>query len=283
MRLFVLVISSLGFLYSVNNAYLHPEMNGRTLEIPRNLRSEFRDNGIRVAVIGDIHAGDTFTDYESLSNFLRSVLGSNPDLVLLLGDYTASPLSVSNMYSHRAEVAKRLSVLNSFPIAAVMGNYETLSNPAKWKDSFLDARIIVLQNDVAAIKVRGKGFCIRGFGDAYTNQFQFVDFPKECDKLSKITITHDPAGAFKKGVLGIIFAAHTHCGQIRLPLLGSIWMPTEAPREATCGLYEDQKRWLWVTAGVGASILPIRIGAQAQWDLLRLTGGENGRLISDEG
>jgi predicted MPP superfamily phosphohydrolase len=66
------------------------------------------------------------------------------------------------------------------------------------------------------------------------------------------------------------FAAHTHCGQIRLPILGALWMPTEAPREATCGLYQDTKRLLWVTAGVGTSILPIRIGAQSEWDLLTL-------------
>lgn len=46
-------------------------------------------------------------------------------------------------------------------------------------------------------------------------------------------------------------------------------MPAEAPREATCGLYQDATR-LWVTSGVGTSILPIRLGAQSQWDLLTL-------------
>ena len=269
--LVVLVISILGILYTVNNSYLKPKINVQTLKIPDTFSSEFQGDSIRVAVLGDIHVGQSDSDYDDLNEVLQSVVDSQPDLVLLLGDYTARPGSILNMDTHRSEIANRLSLLTSLPIAAVLGNYEAWSNPGNWRRSLSSIGITVLHNDSAIMMVNEKNLCIRGLGDTYTNQFEFIEFPEECDKLSKITITHDPAGAFEAGVKGLIFAAHTHCGQVRLPLLGALWMPTAAPREATCGLYQDSVRLLWVTSGLGASILPIRLGAQAEWDLLTLT------------
>ena len=266
-----LVILSFVLLCFVNNQHVRPEINAQDLQISKIFQADFRREGIRFAVIGDLHVGDQIDDYEDLSLLLETVKRSNPDLILLLGDYTASSISASNMDTHRQEVSRRLSVLNSYPVAGVLGNYETLSQPSKWKNHLSAAGIVLLHNEVTKIDVKGEGICIRGLGDTFTRQFQFVDFPDDCNEFPRITITHDPAAAFNKGVEGIIFAAHTHCGQVRLPWVGALWIPTEAPRDATCGRYEDEKRLVWVTSGVGVSILPVRIGAQAQWDLLTLT------------
>jgi predicted MPP superfamily phosphohydrolase len=112
--------------------------------------------------------------------------------------------------------------------------------------------------------------CIRGLGDYRSYRFKFVDYPAECKNLPKITITHDPQGAFEPGVEGLVFAGHTHCGQVSFPIIGPLKVPTKAPRAAICGLYKDSKRTLFVTSGVGTSIIPIRYGAQSQWDLIDL-------------
>ena len=62
----------------------------------------------------------------------------------------------------------------------------------------------------------------------------------------KFSVTHDPAGGFQKGMDGLILAGHTHCGQISLPFVGAIWIPSTASREATCGLYEDTNRTIFI-------------------------------------
>ena len=110
--------------------------------------------------------------------------------------------------------------------------------------------------------------CVRGFDDQFSRALSYVDFPESCNKKIKINLTHDPAGAFHPKVRGLVLAGHTHCGQIRLPLIGPIFTPTEAPAEAQCGLYEDQQRQVFVGSGVGNSLLPIRIRTQSQWDLI---------------
>ena len=110
-------------------------------------------------------------------------------------------------------------------------------------------------------------------GDFYTNRFMYIPFPEKCKEMVKITLTHDPAGAFHKDVTGLVISGHTHCGQIRFPLIGSLWVPTEAPSKAHCGLYKDSQRTVFTTSGIGTALLPLRIGTQAQWDFLTIEIG----------
>ena len=108
-------------------------------------------------------------------------------------------------------------------------------------------------------------------GDYYTKRFRGIAFPESCSNSFWITLTHDPAGAFQIGMEGLFISGHTHCGQISFPFIGPLWVPTEAPEEAHCGLYQDNMRTVFTTSGVGTTILPIRYGAQSNWDRLSIT------------
>ena len=95
-----------------------------------------------------------------------------------------------------------------------------------------------------------------------------MEFPEICKNKPKITLTHDPAGAFYHKIKGFVVSGHTHCGQISFPFIGPIWIPSEVPRKAHCGLYKDNQKTVFTTSGIGTTILPIRIGTQSEWDLL---------------
>ena len=56
-------------------------------------------------------------------------------------------------------------------------------------------------------------------------------------------------GHFDARVKGLVLAGHTHCGQINLPFLGPLWVPTDAPKSAHCGLYQDEQRQVYVSSG----------------------------------
>lgn len=241
------------------------------LSVPNHAFPHTGEPPLRVAVISDLHVDDSPENYNALHALVEGVLESEPDFILLLGDYTQHRDSITSLSQHAERVGELLGGLSRIPTIAVLGNYENWSAPGLWAYTIAANGITVLRNEVALIESGNKSACFRGLGDAFTGQLRYIDFPAECRRLPKITLTHDPAGAFHHRVEGVVFAGHTHCGQIRLPLIGSLWVPSEAPDGATCGLYEDADRFMWVSSGVGTSVLPFRLGAQSQWDLIEMS------------
>lgn len=60
--------------------------------------------------------------------------------------------------------------------------------------------------------------------------------------------------------IGLKVAGHTHCGQIRLPLVGALSYMSEHGDRYACGLIRERGQALVVSAGLGTSLLPLRSG-----------------------
>lgn len=150
-------------------------------------------------------------------------------------------------------------------------NYRTSHQIRQQADRLLPKEISDLDENEVTLFGTAKGpVCVRGLGDKFTSRYSYVEYPVECKSIPKLTITHDPAGAFDRRIKGLVIAGHTHCGQVSLPFIGPLWVPTDAPSFAQCGLHEGGNVTVFVTSGVGTSILPLRFGAQSQWDYLRI-------------
>jgi len=262
LALFGVVCSALGLHIHLS---LQPERNDVTIYLKE---VDWPEGTLRIAVLGDLHLAEDKGDYKDTETLLAEVKSADPDLIVFVGDYTAHKDKVLDIDEHRRRILKLLKTVSAIPYAAVLGNYETYSWHHRWIREAAYQGVNVLDNEVQIISTRKGAVCVRGLSDFWTKQFEYKSYPADCDGLRKLTITHDPAGAFVPEVRGLVIAGHTHCGQISLPLIGPLWVPTTAPRKAYCGLYQDMERALFVTSGVGTSILPIRFWATAQWDLI---------------
>ena len=225
---------------------------------------------LTVAVIGDVHLPEGPEPLSALRNLMLEVKATQPDLVVFVGDYTSSPRGVDDMPSHRENIINTLKLIDPLPRAVVLGNYESWSDADKWLDEFDRLGVGAMENETRVIETSKGPVCVRGFGDKFTDRYKYADYPQECWSLPKLSITHDPAGAFENRVMGLVIAGHTHCGQVSLPFIGPLWVPSDAPALAHCGLYEDSQRSVFVTSGVGTSVLPLRLGAQSQWDSIKI-------------
>jgi predicted MPP superfamily phosphohydrolase len=246
---------------------LQPERNDVTINLKK---ASWPEGLLRVAVLGDLHLAEDEEAYRDTEALLNEVKSAGPDLVVFVGYYTAHRDRVLDIDEHRRRILKLLKTVSPIPYAAVLGNYETYSWHHRWIREAAYQGVNVLDNEVQVIPTRKGPVCVRGLSDFWTKQFEYKPYPSECDGLRKLTITHDPAGAFVPEIRGLVIAGHTHCGQVSLPLIGPVWVPTTAPRKAYCGLYQEKDRSVFVTSGVGTSILPIRFWASAQWDLLSI-------------
>ena len=265
----IFILTILGtYLYVSISQNLTTERNTVTISLSD---TSVRSSSLSVAVIGDVHLPEGLKHLDRFEKLVLEIKSTQPDLVVFVGDYTSDPKAMDDMLSHRKNIINIMKLVDPLPRAVVLGNYESWSNADEWISEFNRLDVDIMENETSIIQTIKGDICIRGLGDKYTNRYNYVDYPEECENIPKFTITHDPAGAFNSRVKGLVVAGHTHCGQISLPFIGPLWVPSDAPSEAHCGLYEDSQRTVFVTSGVGTTILPLRFGAQSQWDELNIS------------
>ena len=265
----VFILTILGtYLYVSISQNLKTERNTVTISLSD---TTVGPSSLSVAVIGDVHLPEGSKHLDAFEKLVLEIKSTQPDLVVFVGDYTSDPKAMDDMSSHRKNIINIMKLIEPVPRAVVLGNYESWSDAEEWISEFNRLGVDIMENQTSLIQTVKGNVCIRGLGDKFTNRYDYVDYPEECENIPKFTITHDPAGAFNARVKGLVIAGHTHCGQISLPFIGPLWVPSDAPSEAHCGLYEDSQRTVFVTSGVGTTILPLRFGAQSQWDELNIS------------
>jgi predicted MPP superfamily phosphohydrolase len=264
------------FIFTLLGAYLFVSIS-QNLKTERNTVTislndiSVSSSSLSVAVIGDVHLPEGQKHVNAFKKLVLEIKSTQPDLVVFVGDYTSDPIAIDDMSSHRKNIINIIKLIDPLPRAVVLGNYESWSDAEEWISVFNRLGVEIMENQTSLIQTVKGNVCIRGLGDKYTNRYNFVEYPQECKNVPKFTITHDPAGAFDARIKGLVIAGHTHCGQISLPFIGPLWVPSDAPSDAHCGLYEDDQRTVFVTSGVGTTILPLRFGAQSQWDELNIS------------
>ena len=264
------------FIFTLLGAYLFVSIS-QNLKTERNTVTislndiSVSSTSLSVAVIGDVHLPEGQKHVNAFKKLVLEIKSTQPDLVVFVGDYTSDPIAIDDMSSHRKNIINIIKLIDPLPRAVVLGNYESWSDAEEWISVFNRLGVEIMENQTSLIQTVKGNVCIRGLGDKYTNRYNFVEYPQECKNVPKFTITHDPAGAFDARIKGLVIAGHTHCGQISLPFIGPLWVPSDAPSDAHCGLYEDDQRTVFVTSGVGTTILPLRFGAQSQWDELNIS------------
>ena len=265
----IFILTILGtYLYVTISKNLKTERNTVTISLSD---TSVGSSSLSVAVIGDVHLPEGSKHLDAFEKLVLEIKSTQPDLVVFVGDYTSDPKAMDDMSSHRKNIINIMKLIDPVPRAVVLGNYESWSDAVEWISEFNRLGVDIMENQTSLIQTVKGNVCIRGLGDKFTNRYDYIDYPEECENIPRFTITHDPAGAFDARVRGLVIAGHTHCGQISLPYIGPLWVPSDAPSEAHCGLYEDDQRTVFVTSGVGTTILPLRFGAQSQWDELNIS------------
>jgi predicted MPP superfamily phosphohydrolase len=152
-----------------------------------------------------------------------------------------------------------------------LGNHDHWRGAPEILDGLRAAGVTVLDNDA----VRVGPLAIGGLDDAFTGR---EDVPATVRAVraaggAPLMLSHspDPFPSLPADI-GLTLAGHTHCGQISLPIFGPIVTFSDYGNRYACGIIREKGKTLVVTAGLGTSVLPLRIGAVPDLWLLRLRG-----------
>ncbi|HXM36140.1 MAG TPA: metallophosphoesterase [Pyrinomonadaceae bacterium] len=264
----VLVCLSLwvwAFLIEPNRLILHKE----TLVLenwPKALDS------LRVAVISDIHAGSPFIDSAKLQKIVATTNQTNPDLILILGDL----MITDRIYKHPVDpetIAGALKGLHArLGVYAVLGNHDWWFDGRRVWRALEEVGIRVLENDVTQIQVNGHKFWLWGLSDLNTRPQNIAGtFQRIPPNDAVIAMTHNP-DIFPDipASVALTLAGHTHGGQVNLPFAGRMIVPSRFGQKYAAGHIQEGNRHLFVTTGIGTSILPVRFRVPPEIVLLTL-------------
>lgn len=215
---------------------------------------------MKIAVIGDLHVGAPHIDLAKLDDVIAATNELQSDLVLLLGDYVIQGVLFGNFVSPEI-VAQRLSGLRAkYGVYAVLGNHDWWLDGPRVARALKSNGIAVFENEAASITVPPGRVWIAGIADDTTRSPEVVRTVAPLPAGEPILlITHDPA-VFEDVTdrVALTLAGHTHGGQVYLPGIGALIVPGRAPRRHAYGLVRENGRTMFVTGGIGSSIIPVR-------------------------
>lgn len=256
------------------------------VEVP-NLGSDW--DGKKVALLADLQVGMWWGNTGMIKKAVQKAVEAKPALVLIAGDF---------VYKADSSVVKRaVSLLQPLveaevPVVAVLGNHDY--SLAKEDDEINDAiatylssslkdfGIMVLENDSYSLtNDSGSTFHVIGLGSKWAGRSDIVKpFSKIPANEPRVVFMHNPVlyrdipadqGTFS-------LAAHTHGGQIHLPLMpeSKTWLDIALPREVVAeGWAADSigrgSNRLYVSRGIGFSLLPIRFFCRPELTIFYLS------------
>ncbi|TKR30832.1 metallophosphoesterase [Luteimonas gilva] len=227
-------------------------------------------DGLRLDVVSDTHTGSPHNGVDNLDRIVQRLTASDSQAVLMAGDYVILRVFMGT-YVPAEKFASHLRPLTARkPVYAVLGNHDWWKDGAKVRRALESAGVIVLENQAAEIRLSGCTFWIAGLGDFWEGHPNIgATFAAVDDAAPVVALTHNP-DLFPRipARAALTVAGHTHGGQVRLPFIGTPVVP--ARQRYVSGTIVENGKTLFVSPGIGTSILPVRFGVPPEISRLTL-------------
>lgn len=224
---------------------------------------------LRIAHLTDLHFGRV-TPMAVQEAAIALTNRERPDLVVITGDLVCH----SQLYlDELVATLKRIEA----PAMAVLGNHDYWSGAKEVAWALDQAGVLLLQNVNTTITLRGQPLQVVGLDDPYTGH---ADRERATQGLradvAAIGLSHvaeEADGLWAAGV-PLVLSGHTHAGQVTFARLHELTLGRFAGHRYVHGLYgarrpihEGPRGAVYVSAGIGASVMPIRLGERGRREI----------------
>jgi predicted MPP superfamily phosphohydrolase len=236
---------------------------------------------LTITVIADLHAGGPDMVLPHVRQVVDAANAQRSDLIVLLGDYEARyefPTAHMPAALWSAELKRLAAPLG---VWAILGNHDWWHGVATIRGALAAADIPVLENNAVLLGAQGKKFWLAGIGDQLAHplghhRFRGVDdLPGTLSQIRTddpvVLLVHEP-DIFPRvpSRVALTLAGHTHGGQIRVPLIWPLFVPSKFGARYAYGHIVENGRHLIVSGGLGTSIIPARLGVPPEILQVRL-------------
>lgn len=254
-----------------------------------------KSSPITVLHIGDIH----FAPWQKRkAKFVQSLSELNPDLVINTGDNLGHPKAIGPALTALAPLMQRPGVFvngsNDYYAPVLRNPFGYLAKPSERSEGpvletarlvggFESAGWINLNNRAGSISINGVRLGFVGVDDAHDELDNLASIPDQVRSLKStdivLGVSHAPylrvLEAMGTAGAAMIFAGHTHGGQVCIPGFGAMTTNCDLPNKFAKGLsawrFAGNDVLLNVVAGLGHSIYaPVRFFCRPEVRLITL-------------
>ncbi|QCB56998.1 phosphohydrolase [Sphingopyxis sp. PAMC25046] len=213
---------------------------------------------LKVLLISDTHVAGPDMPPERLARIVGELNRLRPDIILVAGDLVSAKRIATHIYTADEVVAPLAGLQAPLGVVAAPGNHDHWFEPDALRGALERHGLRVLQNE--AVKLGP--LIVGGVDDEHSGHDDVPATLAVMDRLGKgipLILSHSPdiVPAVKRPVAAIL-AGHTHCGQIRFPLIGALTYVSRYGDRFACGDINDDGQRVFVGAGLGTSLLPLR-------------------------
>jgi len=228
---------------------------------------------LKIGLMSDLHIGGRHVYPPRVNKIVDLMNVEEPDIILLAGDYVNSHEPKSERRKTENDTINWghaiLGDLNApLGVYAVLGNHDLLygakvvqANMEAQGIEFVDNRASVIADRLCLFGIADEQFG-KPTDDGYYNCP--VNFPI-------LGLMHNPDSFFRVPTrTALMVAGHSHGGQINIPIIGRRMAPIKVDKRYAYGLNSVGDTPVFVTAGIGMSIIAARFRAPPEIVLIEL-------------
>jgi hypothetical protein len=243
-------------------------------------------DGFKIVQISDMHLG-TFSSIKQVEKGLRLVEKQQADMIVFTGDMVNN---ISTEASPYIDAMKGLTA--PFGKYAILGNHDyahyagDLTELEMQTDTENLRKIIkqmgfeILENEHEVIQKSNDSIIVAGVENWGIAPFpQYGDLDKALNGVENkqfiVLLSHDPSHwdeqVLKYPVdIALTLSGHTHGMQFGFELGGYKWSPVQYRYDKWAGLYQKNKKYMYVNRGFGGIGFPGRVGIRPEITLIEL-------------
>ena len=217
-------------------------------------------DGFRILQLSDVH---------NIKIEKTIIEQERPDIIVVTGDL---------IDDRGADGIETISKIRSVaPVYYVPGNHEEWRGDyGARREDIKEAGAILLEDMSTVVTKDGQELVLTGVMDSDfsttpdgrgRNFIQALESLREPEKF-QILLSHRPERFTDYVAKGypLVFSGHAHGGQWNLPFVGAVYAPNQGLfPEYTHGTYTDKDTTMVVSAGLGWTEIPLRIGNRAEF------------------
>lgn len=227
------------------------------------LGADKNKNNLKILQISDLHLQSIHFGLKQMCQKINQI---QPDLICFSGDSIDKALNINLLRDFLTLLPKNT------PKVAILGNWEYWGKVdlVQLKKIYQEFNTQLLINENQLFTLKGKKILISGTDSSLGGQADYLQCVENHELFDyHIVMTHCPAYRDiiaeeyeAQPKIDLILAGHTHGGQINI--LGYVPFLPQQSGQYVGGWYQAKEPKMYVSRGIGTSVIPLRLGSQAE-------------------